>query len=63
MAIAIYIVLCLLVGLMAINRPAGFFGYFLLSIFVTPFVTLITLLMLRSIDRRRLRRERAIAAS
>jgi hypothetical protein len=62
MTIAIYLVLCLIVALMAIGRPTGFFGYFLLSVFLTPFVTLIALLLFRWSDRRRMRREQELAA-
>ena len=37
---SIYIVFCLLTGLIGIDRRMGFFGTFLLAILVTPLVVL-----------------------
>ena len=45
MAIGLYILFAILVGLFAIGRSGGFFLYFLLSIVLTPIVSLIILIM------------------
>ncbi len=45
MLIGFYILFAVLVGLFAIGRSGGFFLYFLLSIFLTPIVALIILIM------------------
>jgi hypothetical protein len=36
---AAYVVLALIVGILGRNRQVGFWGFFLLSMLVTPFVT------------------------
>jgi hypothetical protein len=41
---AIYILLCLLMGLMGMNRKFGFWGYFFGSIVLTPVIGLLLLL-------------------
>jgi hypothetical protein len=43
--IIIYVIFCILVGFCGINRRLGFFGTFLVSLFVTPFVMVIILLL------------------
>ena len=45
MIIGFYILFSIVVGLLAIGRGGGFFLYFLLSIFLTPIVALIILIM------------------
>ena len=40
-----YLVICLLVGLLGMNRKSGFLLTFLLSIFLTPVITAILLLL------------------
>jgi ABC-type multidrug transport system permease subunit len=43
--IAIYLIFCILVGLCGSQRRMGFTGTFILSLFVTPIVALIVLLI------------------
>ncbi len=40
MLIVLYLIFCLLIGIVGYRRYLGFFGFFLLSIFLTPVVTL-----------------------
>jgi hypothetical protein len=44
-AVVVYIVFCILVGLYGNQRRTGFTGTFILSFFITPFVVLIVLLL------------------
>jgi hypothetical protein len=53
--VVIYLLLSLVVGLVGRNRPIGFLGYFLLSIIVTPVVTLLTILVIKYLGRRQQR--------
>ena len=48
LAIAIYGVLCLLVGFMAIDRKGGFLLFLLLSIVLSPLVGVFILLITRA---------------
>ena len=41
----IYLIFCLLVGLCGSQRRVGFLGTFIISIFITPLVMLIILLL------------------
>lgn len=41
----IYIIFCVLTGLLGIDRRMGFFGTFLLAVVTTPFVVLPILLL------------------
>ena len=43
--ILLYLVFCLLTGLAGSQRRAGFFGTFLISIFITPPLMLLVLIM------------------
>ena len=43
----IYGILCLLVGLLAINKSGGFLLYFILSLVLTPLVGIFIMLMTR----------------
>ena len=43
--VIIYLVFCLLVGLCGSQRRVGFLGTFIISIFITPIVMLIVLLL------------------
>jgi hypothetical protein len=43
--IIIYIVFCVLAGLCGTNRRLGFFGTFLISLFITPVVMLLVLIL------------------
>ncbi len=45
-AIAIYLVLCLVAGLFGMRRVIGFWGTLFLSVMLTPLIMLIMLLML-----------------
>ncbi|HWI20963.1 MAG TPA: hypothetical protein VNT81_24580 [Vicinamibacterales bacterium] len=45
-AIAIYLVLCLIAGLFGMRRVIGFWGTLFLSVMLTPLIMLIMLLML-----------------
>jgi hypothetical protein len=40
MFFAIYLLLCLVAGIIGSNRTIGFWGFFLLSLVITPLVTL-----------------------
>ena len=42
-AVIIYIVFCILTGLCGSQRRMGFFGTFIMSLFITPIVMLIVL--------------------
>jgi hypothetical protein len=42
--IIVYIIFCVLTGFCGIQRRMGFFGTFLLALFVTPLVVLLLLL-------------------
>ena len=44
-AIAVYVVFCLLAGICGSYRRMGFFGTFLLSLIITPVVMLLALLL------------------
>ena len=44
-AIILYLVFCLLAGLCGSHRRMGFFGTFLLSIFLTPILVLLLLIL------------------
>lgn len=44
MIIAVYLILCLVVGLLGINRKLGFWGYFFGSIVLTPVIGLLLVL-------------------
>lgn len=48
LAIAIYGVLCLLVGLMAIDRKGGFLLFVILSVVLSPLVGVFILLITRT---------------
>jgi hypothetical protein len=43
--VIIYIIFCFLVGLCGSQRRIGFFGAFIISVFITPVVMLIVLLL------------------
>ena len=43
--LAVYLVFCILVGLSGSQRRMGFTGTFLLSIFITPLIALLVLLI------------------
>jgi hypothetical protein len=45
MLVGLYIIFSIVVGLLAWGRAGGFFLYFMLSIFLTPVVSLIILIM------------------
>ena len=44
-AIILYLIFCLLAGLCGSHRRMGFFGTFLLSIFLTPILVLLLLIL------------------
>ena len=44
-AIILYLVFCLLAGLCGSHRRMGFFGTFLLSLFLTPVLVLLLLIL------------------
>jgi hypothetical protein len=48
LAIAIYLVLCLLVGFMAIDRKGGFLLFLILSVVLSPLVGVFMLLITRT---------------
>ena len=48
LAIAVYGILCLLVGLMAIDRKGGFLLFVILSVSLTPLVGVFILLITRT---------------
>lgn len=48
MAIAVYLVLCVLVGFLAIGLRGGFFLYFILSLALSPLVGLMILVIVGS---------------
>ena len=50
-AIILYLVFCLLAGLCGSHRRMGFFGTFLLSLFLTPVLVLLLLDIDRTITR------------
>jgi hypothetical protein len=50
---AIYILACLLVGLVGSRRSMGFFAAFFLSVLFTPIVVIIVLQLTRTPDRQR----------
>jgi Na+/proline symporter len=43
--VAVYLVLCLLVGFIGRNRQIGFAGFFVLSILLSPFVMALVYLL------------------
>jgi len=43
--VIVYLIFCLLVGLCGSQRRAGFLGTFIISIFITPVVMLVVLLL------------------
>ena len=43
--VILYLVFCFLVGLCGSQRRIGFFGTFIISVFITPVVMLIVLLL------------------
>jgi hypothetical protein len=45
MVVGLYILFSIVVGLLAFGRSGGFFLYFLLSMFLTPVVALIILII------------------
>jgi hypothetical protein len=45
MALILYIVFCVLVGICGSQRRMGFIGTFIISLFLTPVVVLIVLLL------------------
>ncbi|MBP7340631.1 hypothetical protein [Niveispirillum sp.] len=47
LVVVAYIALCLVVGLIGRKRQIGFGGYFLLSIVLTPIITLLFILLSR----------------
>jgi hypothetical protein len=53
---AIYLVACILVGLVGARRSMGFFGAFFFSLIFTPIVVILILQLTQSRDR--LRRDR-----
>lgn len=50
---AIYILACLLVGLVGSRRSMGFFAAFFLSLIFTPIVVILVLQLTRTPDRQR----------
>jgi purine-cytosine permease-like protein len=57
--IAIYLLLCVVIGLVGISRKTGFLSYFFLSVIFTPFVMLLYVLISQYFIRRcRAARER-----
>lgn len=44
MTIIVYITLCLIIGLLGVNRKFGFWGYFFGSIVLTPVIGLLLVL-------------------
>ncbi|CAA6801252.1 MAG: Unknown protein [uncultured Sulfurovum sp.] len=51
-AIIIYLLISYLVGLLGKNRKFGFYGYFFISIFITPLVGLLLVLASDSKDKK-----------
>jgi len=51
-AVIVYIVFCVLVGLCGSQRRMGFIGTFVISLFLTPVVVLIVLLLTGPSQRR-----------
>jgi hypothetical protein len=45
MAVGLYLLFCIIVGLLAVGRRGGFFLYFVLSVVLTPIISLIILIM------------------
>jgi hypothetical protein len=50
MHLFVYLLLCLMVGLLGRHRSVGFVGFSLIAFFLTPFVAIIILLL--AIERR-----------
>jgi uncharacterized paraquat-inducible protein A len=48
MLIIVYLVLCFLIGIAGRHRRIGFFGFFILSLILTPVLTLLWLLATHS---------------
>jgi hypothetical protein len=44
-AILLYLVFCLLAGLCGMNRRMGFLGTFVMSVFLTPIIALLVLML------------------
>jgi hypothetical protein len=45
MNILVYLIICFVVGLLGQHRSIGFVGFFLISLFLTPIVSLVILLL------------------
>ena len=45
MNILVYLIICFVVGLLGKHRSIGFVGFFLISIFLTPIVSSVILLL------------------
>ena len=45
LAVIIYLIFCLLAGFCGIHRRMGFFGTFLISLFITPVLVLFVLIL------------------
>ena len=50
LAIAVYLVLCVLVGFLGIGTRLGFFRCFLFSVLLTPFPVTIALLLINTVS-------------
>ena len=50
-AVIFYVVFCLLTGLCGVQRRLGFWGTFIISLFVTPVVMLLVLLLTAPTER------------
>lgn len=50
LVIAIYLVLCVLVGMLGIGTRLGFFRCFLFSVLLTPFPVTIALLLINTVS-------------
>jgi hypothetical protein len=53
MHVVIYLILCLIVGFVGRRRKIGFLGYFLLSLILTPLITLLFLVITERMGRAR----------
>jgi hypothetical protein len=45
MHLFVYLIICLVVGMLGRHRSVGFVGFFLISVFLTPVVAIIVLLL------------------
>ena len=50
-AVIVYVVFCLLTGLCGIQRRLGYWGTFIISLFITPVVMLLVLLLTAPTER------------